>query len=352
MGNTGVSWTNSQEAIPAFYQRSLTPDLRCLVDWLQGTYPEANFAKVKDLVESIFSGNFQYQEHGLRFYRDCWKMPTGAILGRTPIVGGKVLNRTDAYIEFGGSVLGQLEPEKQRELFRGLAALGFRASRLDDTIDDYNRTFSPADFRDAHEAGNVVGYRWAAEYHSKNIVLENLAVKVRAKSQSFRLGKRGSKGSGKSTICYDKWAQTQFEIPSVRIETTWSGERADEAFRQLCKAEVELWSQLIGGRVFGSVDFVDRTASSRPDRCPRLDWWQKVVDQFTKIKLSTTRKLQTYEKAVRWINRQVAPTLAMILNIFATKNPGEDPMICMWQLWLDGEQRFNDFHRWAILQNT
>jgi hypothetical protein len=106
--------------------------------------------------------------------------------------------------------------------------------------------------------------------------------------------------------------------------------------------------------VTGAVDFIDRQSPSRIGKeiksCPRLDWWEFVVGDVPRIRLSRPRKEKTIKKAIKWIEKQVLPTLAMVLSYFAKKH-GSNMDEIFWEAWQRGDSRMSEVHR-AILASS
>jgi hypothetical protein len=326
-GNTGVNVTK--------------PELEYLIDWLQGTFPVSQFDKVKQVVESALQDSFDLQKCGTRFYSSSWRSAFGAVLACDPKLGGKVGDRTDAYLELGGKVLGQLSGQRLFNLMQSLDSLGFRASRIDLTVDDYAKTFRPEIAYQAYKDGNVVHFKTTGRWNESGPP-DQLA-------QTFSLGRRGKVGSGKHYNFYDKFLESKGEKDCVRIELSLYGDEAKAAWSNLC-LDLEWWEQVIPAYVFSQVDFRDRSADSNVSRCPRLEWWALLADNTADMRMSKPKKIKSFARAKRWFEKQVAPTLVMLFNAIATEKGLDAWESYYWDTLTDAEPRMNDSHRTILRQ--
>lgn len=321
MGNTGV---NTSKA-----------GIEALIDWFQGTFPQHQVDKVRQLVASALESEFVDRAKGTTFYEHS-AICSGAVLAWSPRLGGKVTNRTDAYLEMGAKVLQQMSALRQYRLFKSLVALGFRASRIDLTIDDYDKRFRPWDAYQTYRAGGVIHFRRSGSYHESD--------KKSGISQTFSLGKRGKMGGGKYLVIYDKWLESDGARNCIRIELSLYGDYAKQALENLL-LDPDLWSQIISGYVFGAVDFlvVEPGKEARADRCERVSWWDDIVQDCTPIRLSRPVPVRSYDKAVKWFKKQVAPTLAMLLDVIAIDSI-DNWWEFFWKTVEDGQKRWNENH--------
>lgn len=316
--------------------------IEALIDWFQGTFPQSQLEKVRQLVASALESEFVDRQKGTTFYESS-SVCSGAVLAWSPRLGGKVTDRTDAYLEMGAKVLQQLSPLRQYRLFKSLGSLGFRASRVDLTIDDYDKRFRPWDAYQVYRSGGVTGFRRSGSYHESD--------KKAGVSQSFSLGKRGKLGSGKYLVIYDKWLESDGARDCIRVELSLYGDYAKQAMESLL-LDAELWSQLIPCYVFGSVNFlmVEAGKEARADRCERVSWWHEIVQDSPAIKLSRPVPVRTYDKAVKWFKKQVAPTLAMLLDVIAIDSI-DNWWEFFWKSVEDGQKRWNENHI-AMIRET
>ena len=251
-----------------------------------------------------------------------------------------------------------------------------RCSRIDIAVDDYTYNMIPVDdiIKETIN-GNVFGFR-----NYKFIVSSNTGRKPSTNSTkkpnfintqilnisgsscqidsdaTFYLG---SRNSGKMVRIYDhdkeclrfeveykrKYAPQVFEaLASVEWgdkyqfmskEDEWNVERFDSMDASLnaiadmrgSKDEHEMQlSKFLGGVAITAVDFRDknnvknRAKASIRDTC-RFCWWEKFIENIgfqLKVKIPK-RTVKTIERSIAWVQKQVAPTLAMLQQCMGAK---------------------------------
>lgn len=312
----------------------LTKHLIAGVDWLSATFHQEHFGAIANFTQALFKDNLVEQKHGMGFYGRSWRSPGGVVMASEPITGE---GRTDAYLSIPGKTLDSLRLEEQQDLFKYLLAHGANFTRTDVKLDDFSKKLPLERVQDAVRAGNLAGFR---AYR----ILES-GKAGRSGGKTIELGRRGKHGTGKFLRIYDKSAESKGLTDSHRIEYEFSGERSQQVIETLAEAPIEFWGQLMAGWINGNVAFVDRTKSTRLDRCPKLDWWEEFTTEFDKIKLAVTRARPTLEKAMKWLQKQVAPTLATVLVAMRGTERWDE---FLYSLLQDGESRLNDVHNSLI----
>jgi hypothetical protein len=69
--------------------------------------------------------------------------------------------------------------------------------------------------------------------------------------------------------------------------------------------------------VGGAIDFIDRAAGdANLSRCPRLGWWQKLLDVLGRARHVVNRVVPPLQQSVEWFKRSVAPVLSVIRMMF------------------------------------
>jgi hypothetical protein len=272
------------------------------IHWLRGSLPSAVYGKVRLLLRQWF-GDSEDLSYGRYLYRAGEVFASGkAWLWRDGRTGS---NKNTACVDIPGETFDGLTAIQQYGLFRDLAALGFRCSRMDLKFDDYEKIISPEGVYQAAVAGHVQGFKkW--HFHTEGKIGST------ANGQTLILGKRGQNGSGWLLRCYDKGAESDGRIQAIRWEGEASGVRAKCVFEHLATAaNVEAFTSGIGQFLGGSVDFLERV-SPNLDRCPRLEWWQRIVNLIGRAKIKVQRVKTSIDKAREWVAKAVAPSLAMI----------------------------------------
>jgi DNA relaxase NicK len=237
--------------------------------------------------------------------------------------------RGEAIITISGSLLARLSMERCHDFLKTLYELGAHCTRFDIAVDDFTKSYFDYEKLDsALAAGNFKG--------------------ARPKSYSCT---RDGDGGWKATVgkrgnniyrrFYNKAVQSKGAIDAYRYEVEYLNGHAKSIFESFCtlnhEAILDFCSQLLGG----AVDFIDRSQSDRASRSPRLDWWDDFVSVLGgAIQWSVPRLVRTIEKTIKWVDKQVASSLAVIREC-----KGLD----WFEKWLHksiylGERRFKSVH--------
>ena len=340
-GNTGVPLPNHPKQ-PKHSSPSQTTHLESLIDWFQGTFPESNYGQIKSLLVEVYEEEFT-PGGKTKFYQEVERSPSGLVLASEPYIGGKVSKRTDAYLEINARCLEILSPEKQQYLMRSLKGHGFSVSRIDLTIDDYSKSFRPEVAWNAYLQGNIKGFRSTGKFIQSG-PREKIA-------QSFTVGRRGKKGSGKQYQIYDKYLESNGRVDAIRHELRLSSDYAKQAFDALVSSDLPLWPEIIGGYISGAVDFIDKSSGQRPDRCSRLQFWDDFVSGFISLSFrSKPKKKCQLDQAKKWIVKQVMPTLAMVVSGHIKQHGKQDFDEWWWMNLFAAESRLTD-DKLAILDS-
>lgn len=114
----------------------------------------------------------------------------------------------------------------------------------------------------------------------------------------------GSRASERFLRVYDRRGPT-------RVELELKGEHARGAMSVLL-AELEELPELALGVLRDFVDFVDASQDANVSRAPLLPSWESFVGAVDRIRLVVRgRVVPTIERVLEWVERQVAPTLAV-----------------------------------------
>jgi hypothetical protein len=138
----------------------------------------------------------------------------------------------------------------------------------------------------------------------------------------------GSRASGRMARVYDRRGPT-------RLEMEWKGERAVLLWRRLLAVAEDGWSAEAMSELRAFVDFRDRSSGVRPDFCPLLPWWDEVTAGADRSCTCIPREARTLEDLQRWLHRQVAPVLALVLDA------SSDPELDLAGLIGPGRERYS-----------
>lgn len=303
------------------------------IDWVSCTFPRASLQEVLRLIESYFNQTFVQQKTGWKFYSESYRTPDGVLLADKRLDGEAVAS--EAYLSIPASCLNSLEPAQQGLLFGALHELGARCSRLDSRIDDYGKTVTVEKAVAAATAGNIAHFKMFR-------YIESGSVGCSQTGRTVEFGRRGKGGSGKFLRIYDKEFESCGRIPATRIELELSGRRSANCFQFLAQTPPELWPELIGGWIKDAIAFVDRTVSDKLHRCPLLQWWSELIDRFSELSLSVERPKSSLQRVKTWIEKQVAPSVALMLHAMRGDSQFD---VWFYELLSQGERRLNAMHK-------
>jgi phage replication initiation protein len=218
--------------------------------------------------------------------------------------------------------LESLSGEQIQALLRGLIDRNAEFTRLDPSLDD--------------TAGITPGVSGV------EAALERGDVATRAKSYNAsgdrafggdRLGHMvtvGKRISDSYLRCYDKALESYRKAcatvkagqpapakpePCTRFELELKNERAHLAAIELACADLERWPALVAGWISGHCDFREQgTGSGNITRATRLSWWASFIGNAERAYLSTPKPVQTVERAIAYVQRQLSPLLSALLQ--------------------------------------
>lgn len=303
-------------------------------DYLAGSL-HCDFSELLARCEKFLSEQFVKQEHGTKWYREIWRSPSGAKLYRLPVAAG-----SHHGLSFSGAVVGRFNPVEFLNFIVELVQnYGFKASRIDIRLDDYDRRLSLDAIGMAARSGNFYGLRrWA-----------DLASGERGKGNVGRtvtFGSRGEKGSGKYQRFYDKFVESLGKIDAIRCEAEFTGKQAQNLVANLVlglgyDCDPGVLAGLLRSLCCGLVDFRQRDASGRKDRSVRFDWWEEFLDGNSPVRLSLPVVVRTLEQKRAAFEKQYASMFAVFVN--------SQPDAQIAQLWIHelihkGECKMNEKH--------
>jgi hypothetical protein len=307
------------------------------VDYLAFTVRGMTVAVVQERLLEWVPGEFVELDYGSSSYE---RQAVGAGGARVKWTAG----RDDIHIVLPGKWLGALAPEAVLGVLAwvnekawyvvqhedGSFKARVAVTRLDLAADDFAKVVTPGQVEAARAAGNLVTHAKEGEF-------------IRhwpTRGETFALGKRGSL---QYLRVYDKAAESGGEIDSIRWELEFRDEAAESALVMLLYRE---WGEVFATRLVSFVDFRDRSADARPDRCPRLPWLEQVVGAAEKVKpYELITPVASAERSLSWLRHQVAAVLAAV-NAAAGGDLG-----LLESLLEEGRNRWKASHRLIASQD-
>jgi Replication initiation factor len=137
----------------------------------------------------------------------------------------------------------------------------------------------------------------------------------KSRKGTFRTLYMGTRKSDKLHRIYDKDGYVRWELESKNEISQKIVALSVQAFRTL--APTDNFGDVIGGlirdTILGSVDFIERKGKNLC-RARRLDWWESFLEfmKGSPISIRRDKRKRLLEKTMRWIERAVMPSLAVI----------------------------------------
>ena len=331
---TSTTGVNSKE------DSHLESGLKCRVDYLSVTFNVGYLDLVFSLVSSLLGGlPFEKRNFGIQYFLESYRHPTGAIIGvgrRRPYLPP---DYTLAYLELKGEHLAPVSMSRIRKLLRVLLGRAdANISRIDLTIDDYEKRFGLKEVDEAADNFYFTGFR-RSTYDSRKIGVRGY------RGRQLIWGNRGKSGSGKRLTMYDKEAESGGKIKSNRIELSLYKYRANQAARHLAFSPLVNWGEIIKSWICSSIDFRERQGEDDkyPGLRPRLDFWKWFAEGTFRIEPDIPYKISTIEGKIKYIKR-IAPTIALVVNAILKRGSYDDLIYELFALCFDGEARFTKYH--------
>jgi len=279
---------------------------------------------------------------------------------------------------------------KGAESLAGLAKIGFNPERLDMGVhlslsgqalqfffDHCPSSYGPLEFltelatvraaliNDDRESVNFTRIDLALDDRDQNLDLEMIAEYCRRKwrdgeaslTSRFRneplyysgLGTGGTsiyfgdKSSQTRVRLYDKASEQKLDssVHWIRCEMQFRQDRADEVCRNIVFGDgVDVVPKLLLGLLdFKSLGSSAQLAKNRPSS----HWWARFLGTFEKTQICVGRlREKSIDKTLDWLNKQVAPSLAMINEVGMNR---------IQHLISGGMERLTDFHYGLIEQH-
>lgn len=299
------------------------------VHWLRGSVLDT---KVDWLVEKmcvLFGTEYEEHPYGLlpRYDRH-YRWPCGASIQFHSTEAGSELTAGRIAVEIPGKALESVDTWYIGSFCVALQNHGFQASRIDLYFDDHRRLITPRRLHKTIVEEDVFSDEQVLPDVSHFRIIEH---KFRAKSgvgvifDEVAFGRRGSKGSGKYMRFYDKSLESGGENNACRWELELSGQKARSAFDEIVRAfkksgggnskSIDAMTDVIGGIIGGSIDFLKRTERAGDKnlcRLTRYHFWSLILEGIGKAKLATRIVVKTIEGAREWVGKQVTGILQML----------------------------------------
>lgn len=306
------------------------------IDWLECTFKHAQLDTLQEWCRRF---DFEELDHGAMGY-DCAAKFAGSgwLLWCSDEKRGE---RQGVHLSFPSSCLDSL------------LAHGYNSTRLLNTVDLFEAKVTRIDIayddRPQDEQTGLLDFFTILEAIRAD---EYVSRPRQVRHMEYLKGGRGETiyfGSGQSDTLlriYDKAAEQQIENEHwIRVEIQLRRERAHALFlllaNEYCVDDFDL-----GAVLLAVLDFKVPNDDTNKSRWPTAPWWSEFVQSASRIRLSKARVIEeSVEKSKRWVERQVAPTLAFLLSVY------QGDMDYLTGVMIEGLQRLSKAKR-AIIEAT
>lgn len=241
------------------------------LDWLQGHLPAACYREIWSLLDlhtqktaveekSYLRGRVEWR----RFvWLKGWELHIQLNEAGEPVDHLQLVLKGEAFPVFNSA-------EVLQGFLENLRRLEFDAYRIDIRFDDFKRVVSARNVWEHCEAGLYSGpkFRFVTQERGGGVYF----------------GKKGSEGSGIEHVVYDKSAESDGAIESIRWESrAWRKKAPDwwdylvpVAMGELAPISVAEFVTRMGSLVFGGVEFYTSTDEKNCDRREIPAWWREI----------------------------------------------------------------------------
>lgn len=263
----------------------------------------------------------------------------------------KRLHRDRITLDVPGSACDELTCPDLLLLMDGCQELGCKSTRLDVFFDDYERSVTMDELRDAAAQGDYSMFNVTSENRTRNRTQKGNDGVV---YDAVTFGRRASKGSGAFLRVYDKNLESNGESNCIRWELELTQHKAEKVFKYLagCDGNMDVFAVVCGAIIGGCITFVHRTKRAGDKNIIRLaeyDWWAAIKKTLGALSIRIAKKTNTLTGTIEWVERQVAPSLALIHKAFRSQ---QDYFNLMCHLLEVGESRMNYNQRQIAKQNA
>lgn len=252
------------------------------MDWVSATVRDIDPETLAEQFGSTL--DTWVKTRGLMGYSDSLLGNAGLRICYTP-------GRPAVHLIAPGQWLNHVSMRGQRELLRALTASQAAFTRIDLQLTDERPVATPRDVWDALQRGDVATRTKSWFWNEAGGSKRGSSVYIGAKSSEQRL------------LVYDKEAESDGEVPGVRWELRTRDEAAESLVPQILAADE--WGPVWTGRVLTFIDFRERAVDANSARCPRLAWFEELVQGAEKMRAYPPRAPRMLDDVLRWLDRQL-----------------------------------------------
>ena len=328
------------------------PDLFSRIDWLTCIVPVADSSTVYSLLQDIatqYKDSVEYHWDQGRFVGRQfanWANSTHGICSQWNLPGEND-DPGSLRISLSGGLLERCDVADTVRLIHRLAHIhGAKFNRIDLAVDDYSRAMLPEYIREANRAGNYTGYR-NFKYTTDDkgdCYSDGWTINLGARESDRYVRYYNAKEKhGTDAFRYEvEYKHEGADMIANAISNTIAKDNAKYNSSAIAKDKVDATlSSMICELIVGNISFIDRASGCRASRSAPLPFWQDFVTRMggKGIRLSPPTIKPTMERAISWLERSVAATLAMV-----SEYVGADKIAYIRSLAAVGRERMGARH--------
>lgn len=289
----------------------LNRDLQVLIDWLQFTLKTDDEEYAILQVLNLQVADFTQLEKGRFGYKQC------KICGNISVLydGNKGMG---VHIVMSGKGCREYETTgNMYDLLGRIKSKKGKVTRIDIAIDD--KTGKIILFNEIQKdvvEGNVISKWKTATEITKRKLADG---KIEGKTINF-----GSRTSEIFMRIYDKALETSENsekneksnendenVNWVRMEVEIKGKKAEKIHNIILITNII--GMIIAQILNNYIRFVEKSKDKNKSRWKTREYWEKIICETGKLKLSSDPKERTIDDLKNWIEKQIAPSLALIV---------------------------------------
>lgn len=303
--------------------------LKSLIDWFEFTIPVRDHLVVLRLL-GIKVEEYIELEKGMYLYKN------QLLCGNIRVMFNGISDDMGVHVQMSGEGCRQYEQrfgDNWLELIRGVIRLGGHFTRLDVAVDDLSGYFTIDMVKDKVCSGEVRTVFKGAGLNNSYKFGKDKGSMVDGQTVYF-----GSKHSELRIRFYDKALEQGVDYFWNRTEVQSRNDRSQMI------AVMLMGGTSLGNIVFGIlkryVNFVEKDdGDSNRSRWAVSDWWSRFIGDVDRVKLTIAKGKKTINQVAFWIERQVAPSLALLRKAW-----GEGFGSFYQSLLFSGEERLKERH--------
>jgi phage replication initiation protein len=286
-------------------------------------------------VLGITQDKFIKLERGLFGYAEQWRFGNIIVLGKGAPGMGVHVSMSGQGCRAYESMFGDV----WKALVGRVKSAGGHFTRIDTAVDDYHGIFTIEQVREKVDSGDVrTVFKKALEVKER---------KFRSRGAPENTGDTVYFGSTNSSIqirFYDKAKEQKVDYIWNRVEIQSRDERANVVADMIGQG-VNL-GEIVLGVLKRYVNFIEACSDSNKARWPVSEWWDKFLGEVKRLRLAIEKVRRTITDVANWVERQVAPSLALLRKAF-----GESYGSFYQSLLFSGEERLTEKHQMMLVES-